>query len=273
MVFQALPPPPQVKRWTADGYPTQAQVEYENREAEYKRSVESQISDLPANIDEIIQVQQDVAGVLSVQWSIVGNINGVTGGLTLTGIKKADGSGPTFNLEIDSNVTINGNLLVNGTISSPKIANDAVTTEKILANSVSYTGGASSLTGTSTVNLVGVPGAVVMIVGTYDGTAASGGGTITISVNGTVIASGTIPGISFTSMQLAAGVNPLYAAAVPGGGTNYAIISYAPNTTTSVYPRTIHTNYVVPPGVTSLSIKCSTNVGGPTSILAWELAR
>jgi len=52
---------------------------------------------------------------LSVKYGIVGTINGQTGGFVFSGIGKNDGS-VVYNLEIGANVTINGSLIVNGTI-------------------------------------------------------------------------------------------------------------------------------------------------------------
>ena len=159
-------------------------------------------------------------------------------------------------------------------IVTEKIDIGAVTTATIAPNSVSYAGGQSSLTGSASVNLVPVENSIVCILGTYDGTAAASSGTITISVNGVAISSGTIPGIYFTAMALAPGYNPLYAGAYYGDTSNHTqVYSYAPSSTSTVYPRTLQTNYVVPAGLTTMQITCSTNVGGPVSVLAWELTR
>lgn len=72
------------------------------------------------------------ANNLSYEWRVQGTIDGVTGGLRLAGAKRVNQSTGqvenTTNLIIDANTTINGNLVVNGTISSNKIAENAVTT-------------------------------------------------------------------------------------------------------------------------------------------------
>ena len=179
---------------------------------------------------------------------------------------------------------ITSNLIAAGAIVTDKIyANSivtqhisigAVTTPNLAINSVSYAGGQSSNSSSATINLVPVENSIVCILGTYDGTAAVSSGTITISVNGTPIDSGTIPGIYFTSMGLSPGTNPVYGGAYYGDTSNHTqIYSYAPVTTVAVYPRTIQTNYTVQNTDTALAITCSTNVGGPVSVLAWELSR
>lgn len=77
-----------------------------------------------------------VDNTLGVQWSVKANINNSTGGLTFTGIQRADGTGATYNLEINSNVTINGNLLVSGSVGNTQIADGSITTGKISAGSI-----------------------------------------------------------------------------------------------------------------------------------------
>lgn len=69
-------------------------------------------------------IADDVEG-LGVRYGVTGTINGATGGFVFTGVQRNDG-GATFNMEFLSNVTIYGNLLVDGTIGSTKIALGAV---------------------------------------------------------------------------------------------------------------------------------------------------
>lgn len=165
MSFDALPPPPTIRRFTPDGLPTQAQVEYDNRDYQARKEIEKNITE---NFDSI----DGINGVLSVQWSIIGNIDGVTGGLTFTGIKKADGTGPVFDLEINSNVTINGNLLVNGSVITNKIADAAILNEKITNNAVSnsaFTRATNTPSTPASVTINLRAGARVSILVTYDG--------------------------------------------------------------------------------------------------------
>lgn len=77
-----------------------------------------------------------VDNTLGVQWSVQATINNSTGGLTFTGLQKADGTGATYNLEITSNVTINGGLLVNGSITGSKIAAGTITGSQIAAGTI-----------------------------------------------------------------------------------------------------------------------------------------
>lgn len=78
----------------------------------------SQISSLSTTVGNnsasITNLQGSYNG-LSVKYGIVGTINGQTGGFVFSGIGKNDGS-VIYNLEIGANVTINGSLIVNGTI-------------------------------------------------------------------------------------------------------------------------------------------------------------
>lgn len=78
----------------------------------------SQISSISTTVGNnsasITNLQGSYNG-LSVKYGIVGTINGQTGGFVFTGVGKNDGSA-IYNLEIGANVTINGSLIVNGTI-------------------------------------------------------------------------------------------------------------------------------------------------------------
>jgi hypothetical protein len=77
-----------------------------------------------------------VDNTLGVQWSVQATINSSTGGLTFTGLQKADGTGATYNLEITSNVTINGNLLTSGSITGSKIAAGTITASNIATGTI-----------------------------------------------------------------------------------------------------------------------------------------
>lgn len=80
-----------------------------------------------ASITTLQNATANIDGALSVLWSVQGYIDGVTGGLRLTGVRKADGSGTYYNLIIDANTTINGNLLVNGSVVTTAAADNAFT--------------------------------------------------------------------------------------------------------------------------------------------------
>lgn len=77
------------------------------------------------NTADISELFTSVNG-LGVQWAIQGYVGGSYGGLVFTGVKKADGTGASFLLEIQSNVIINGDLLVTGTVYNEKLNNSAV---------------------------------------------------------------------------------------------------------------------------------------------------
>ena len=107
------------------------------------------------------------ANNLSYEWRVQGTIDGVSGGLRLAGAKRVNASTGTVenttNLIIDANTTINGNLLVNGTIGNTKIADNAVTTNAW-----------STASGNQTLNITVRAGATVQCfaqcsAGTVDG--------------------------------------------------------------------------------------------------------
>jgi hypothetical protein len=72
----------------------------------------------------ITTLQQSTNG-MAVQWGLVGNVGGQYGGLVFSGVRQL-GGGATFLLEISSNVVINGNLLVTGTVNTLQLAPGAV---------------------------------------------------------------------------------------------------------------------------------------------------
>lgn len=84
--------------------------------------------------------QNKVNNVLGVQWAVTANINNSTGGLSFTGIKKADGTGATYTFEIDAAWTkINGNCLVTGSIAASALS--VGTLSAITANMGTITAG------------------------------------------------------------------------------------------------------------------------------------
>ena len=86
-------------------------------------TVETNVNNnLTAKITQTQQAITDINGNLSTKWAIEGNINGATGKLEFTGVKKADGTGASFGLFIGANTTIAGNLIVDGSISASKLS-------------------------------------------------------------------------------------------------------------------------------------------------------
>lgn len=86
-----------------------------------------------ATIAQTVSAKLDPGGTLSTQWALVGSLGGAANDVvTLTGIRKSDGSTSPYQLNINSNVTINGGLLVNGSVTvnpdgSSAIAQNAIT--------------------------------------------------------------------------------------------------------------------------------------------------
>lgn len=93
--------------------------------ASFQTTLTTTYNGVYATITNLNSLDNTVDGVL-LKHGVVGTINGVTGGFIFTGIQKLDGS-VTYDLEIDSNVTINGNLIVNGTITSSELAANSAT--------------------------------------------------------------------------------------------------------------------------------------------------
>ena len=75
---------------------------------------------------------QTVTNATALRYSVTGTINGVTGGFTFSGIQRNNG-GAVFNFEVNSNMSIHGNLLVTGTITNSKLADLIISTQPIPA--------------------------------------------------------------------------------------------------------------------------------------------
>lgn len=73
-----------------------------------------------------LQVQASSINGLEVRYSVVGSINGSTGGFIFSGIQQNDG-GAIFSTEFYSNVIIHGDVMINGTLTTPKAQNNAWT--------------------------------------------------------------------------------------------------------------------------------------------------
>lgn len=63
---------------------------------------------------------------MAVKWGVEGNIDGSRGGFVFSGVKQIGAASATWNLIIDANVTINGNLTVDGTINNQKMNRGAI---------------------------------------------------------------------------------------------------------------------------------------------------
>jgi hypothetical protein len=94
---------------------------------------------LNGNTASISTLQQAVSGPngLSARYTVVGNINGSTGGYELAGIQRADGTGPVWSFDIFANTRIHGSLVVDGTISSNELGSASVSNAKLVDSAVS----------------------------------------------------------------------------------------------------------------------------------------
>jgi hypothetical protein len=152
-------------------------------------SLTSTVNGQTANITTLTSTTASITGALSATWSVVGNINGSTGGLVLSGVKRADGTGATYDLEISANTKILGNLVVDGTINGTKIGTGAngITTPNIQNNSVSNSA-SSQGAGTASASITVRAGARVSVLATYAGNRSNGTGggsnTLRVRANG-----------------------------------------------------------------------------------------
>jgi len=101
----------------------EARTDADNALASDITTVSTKVGENTADISELFT---SVNG-LGVQWAIQAYVGGSYGGVVFTGVKKADGTGANFLLEIQSNVVINGDLLVTGTVYNQKLNNNAAT--------------------------------------------------------------------------------------------------------------------------------------------------
>lgn len=178
-------------------------------------SVETTSNNNTANITTL---QSSVNGI-SVRYGVYATLNNVTGGYELAGVQRADGTGPTFTFTINANTIIEGNLLVNGTITNPKIANAAVDTAKIAPNSVTLVGSDVQGAGASpSVTLSLLAGDEVTAYGYMSGApgtdVGSGivGTTIIIDANGFQIGFAVV---NYTLNTLPSGANQYYLLTTP----------------------------------------------------------
>lgn len=223
--------------------------------------------------------QDKVNNTIGVQWAVQGVVDGVTGGLKLTGFKQADGTNGMpntnlprkFQLDIDANVSIHGSLTVDGTIINPKIGNNAV------SNSA-YNQGVTSPTANTGPGWVSVfinlrAGARVSILASYAGgddqQQTGKNGVLTVYVNGIALSNNTqvithsmtsVGGVYATTGSLAGALTGLTA-------------TYASN------PSSLLTFYTAPSdGAYSFNAWAgeSTTIGGFTqnvSLLVMELSK
>lgn len=166
-------------------------VESDTR-ADQDSALASQITTVSTTVaghTSTLAVQQASINGMSLQYSIVGTIDGVTGGIIFQGLKKNDGSPANFLTIFNSNVVINGNLIVTGTVNFAQLTPNAATQPLIAETS----GSAVEIT-------FSARGGPVIILGNYAGevsynTFSSSNanppipsfGTLTMRRNGTIV--------------------------------------------------------------------------------------
>jgi hypothetical protein len=153
------------------------------------------------NTAELAILSASIDGI-AVKYAVTGTINGVTGGFVLTGIQQL-GGGASYLLEITSDVVINGNLLVTGTVETVAVASHAISQVAFSASGGINTGvGITVRTGAT----VAVTASFNGLAGTYFPLSASPG-TVYVERDGVLIGSvatnfeasgsGSSAGISF----------------------------------------------------------------------------
>ncbi|HWL05886.1 MAG TPA: hypothetical protein VNQ99_13285, partial [Xanthobacteraceae bacterium] len=91
-------------------------------------SIDSLTTTVGGHTSSISTIGSSVDGI-KVQYGVVGEVNGVTGGWVLTGVQRLDGT-------VDFDIEIDGDLIVDGTITADKIAANAITAVKIAAGAI-----------------------------------------------------------------------------------------------------------------------------------------
>lgn len=223
-----------------------ARATADSAETTARLALTSTVNDHTSSITTLSSTTASINGALSASWSVQGNIDGATGGLRLTGMKKADGTGATYDLIIQANTKIYGNLVVTGTIDAPQLA----------FNSVSNSGYNASGGGSTSVSVTCRSGARVAVLCVYDG----GQSGYAINVNGTLTA--YVNGVSL-------GAQSIWSSVVSGtivGSTNqfFPVFMTQPTTLLTIW-------YATSDGTHSFSVISS--LGGTVRILVMELAR
>lgn len=111
-----------------------------------------------SSISTLQSTTANMSGALSATWAMTMTLDSSTGGMKLTGVKKADDSGATFNLILDTNVTINGSLVVHGTITTDQYGNGPI------ANNAVSSSGYGTGTGSATTRVTVRPNSRVQII-------------------------------------------------------------------------------------------------------------
>jgi hypothetical protein len=100
-------------------------------------TVSSLSTTVGTNTANISTVTSSLNGI-KVEKVVKATLNGSTGGYQLTGVQNVDGTGAIFTFEINANAVINGNLTVDGTIITSKVATNGVTRMASSATNATY---------------------------------------------------------------------------------------------------------------------------------------
>lgn len=129
-----------------------------NADSAISSSVNTLSTTVGGHTSSISSLTSSVNG-LGVKYAITGFVGGSFGGFVFTGVRRADGVGANFLLEITSNVVIHGDLTLNGTLTNLKAA-DRAWTQGI---------GAQSSGASASVSLTTRGAAQVQIVANFNG--------------------------------------------------------------------------------------------------------
>lgn len=246
-------------------------------------SLTSTVNGQSANITTLTSTTASITGALSAQWAVQGTIDGVTGGLRLTGLKKSDGTGAVYNLIIDANTRINGDLLVTGTVAAARLAtipgskletsgSDLITAPNIISNAVSDNQANVVLSGnTATV------GPFTLAVGDRMTIIGYGGGGIASNNGG----SGTLQ-IFYSSPTYPSGIS-LGSALTMKAFCDSVTAAYGYTSTTGTFVSVIGSAYSLPPATILQAFTATTagthyfsnisGLGGATAIAVIRLSR
>lgn len=240
-----------------------------------------------ATITEMLGTKAAADGV-SYNWAVQGKVgkgaDGVTSGIRLTGMQKFNPDGTTTaysKLIIDANTEINGNLVVNGTITGNKITNAGIDTPQLATNSVSSIAAGSAPFGLSSTSITGITGSSFLILASIDGTASVSASSVTLVIS--IVANGVTVGYYTSPVSTLGGITPVQTA------TGYISTSAAGFSATGPYsmwgfsgtgnilPRSMQAQYSVAANATH-TIYCgvfngSTNIAVPTSIAVWQFKK
>lgn len=228
-------------------------------------------SRVDTNTSSISTLTSSVNGI-SVKYGIQGTINAQTGGFVFTGVLKNDGS-VSYNMEINSNVTISGDLLVTGTVRNAALEALAAT-NLVYAKSPASGAGANSTGDVAMFIRAGSRVKLTITPNTYSET-------VNLYVNGNLIASPSIyagssntriitqfPGANILSGGTATATNGANPSAAFDANENSAWSS----TTLPTAGSPVYLTYQLPVAVSIIAYKVrGYTITGATAVPSWTL--